>query len=846
MPDILKNSLPIFVTLAFRELRGSRGKFKIFAACLILGVATITGIGSISANLSSGVDNNSRSLLGGDISLELSHRPLSPNIIQFLKTVGSISHMNTLRAMVRPSKGKKRTLVELKSVDNFYPLAGNLILKPYMPVAAALNPPVGPAGAVVDRALLQRMGLNIGDKIEIGNNSFVIKAELVREPDRIIRFTTFGPRVLIHSKSLAKTGLLVEGSLVKYIYKISLFNNKSANEVIKTLNKKFPSTGWRIRTTDNAVPGFDRFNNQVTQFLTLIAFTTLLVGGLGIGNSAKNYLEQRVSTIATLKCLGGENKLVFQIYFTQMFFMGVFCILIGIGTGAVIPILLSDLISEMIPITLPNAVFFKPLFLGFIYGILVTFIFTLLPLAKTTMIKPGYLFRSATTREIARTPNKFLFWIFGSFLSLAIISIINNSDQKLTFFFVIGISLLFFIFSFGSYVVKFFCSKLTHLQLRFLRLMLSNITRPGNLTTGIILSLGCGLTLLLTVALVENNLSRRLTSEIPNVAPSYFFIDIQPHQNEKFMRIVNNSPGVTKIEKTPMTRGRVVSVNGVLTKNVKPRQDIAWAIRGDRGLTYAAEKPPNAEIVSGNWWSEDYSGKPLISMGANVARGLNVDIGDTITFNILGREIRAEIANLRYIDWSNLQMNFVFIFSPGTLEAAPHSIIAAVYASGIEAAEQIRNNVVDSLTNVSSISVKDALKNAQDIITAVGFTIRTTTAFTLISGILVLASALATQQQKRQYEATIYKVLGMTRMQILFLYISEYLFLSLISAVLATLISTVTSWLILTKIMRSDFQLDAGAVILTLGISLLTMIALGLGSTWRSLSLKPGRVLANT
>ena len=233
-------------------------------------------------------------------------------------------------------------------------------------------------------------------------------------------------------------------------------------------------------------------------------------------------------------------------------------------------------------------------------------------------------------------------------------------------------------------------------------------------------------------------------------------------------------------------------------------------------------------------------------MGANVARGLNVDIGDTITFNILGREIRAEIANLRYIDWSNLQMNFVFIFSPGTLEAAPHSIIAAVYASGIETAEQIRNNVVDSLTNVSSISVKDALKNAQDIITTVGFTIKTTAAFTLISGILVLASALATQQQKRQYEATIYKVLGMTRMQILFLYITEYLFLSLISAVLATLISTVTSWLILTKIMRSDFQLDAGAVILTLGISLLTMIALGLGSTWRSLSLKPGRVLADT
>ncbi len=191
-------------------------------------------------------------------------------------------------------------------------------------------------------------------------------------------------------------------------------------------------------------------------------------------------------------------------------------------------------------------------------------------------------------------------------------------------------------------------------------------------------------------------------------------------------------------------------------------------------------------------------------------------------------------------------MNFVFIFSPGTLEAAPHSIVAAVYASRIDFAEKVRNKVTDTLTNVSSISVKDAIKNAQDIISTVGFTIRTTSAFTLISGILVLASALATQQQKRRYDATIYKVLGMSRMRILFLYLSEYFLLSCISAVLATVISVVISWLILTRIMRSDFQIDFSVIVFTLGISLLIMILLGLGSTWRSLSLKAGRVLASS
>ena len=325
--------------------------------------------------------------------------------------------------------------------------------------------------------MLQRLHLNIGDQIQIGDTSFVITAELASEPDRIIRFTTFGPRVLVRSEALQQTGLLVEGSLIKYIYKVRLKERASADKIINILNKKFPSVGWRIRTTDNAVPGFDRF-------------TTLIIGGLGIGNSARNYLEQRVSSIATLKCLGGDDKLVFQIYFTQMLVVGICCILVGITVGALIPAATSDLILKVIPIALPSTIFYKPLILGFVYGFLITFIFTLLPLAKTTRIKPGYLFRSSTTRDMSNTPSKFLIWVIGAFLCLALISILNNNDQRLTFFFVIGVAVLFCMLLFGSYVTKFLCFKLTHIQLSFFRLVLSNIIRPGNLTTGIILSLG--------------------------------------------------------------------------------------------------------------------------------------------------------------------------------------------------------------------------------------------------------------------------------------------------------------------------------------------------------------------
>ena len=831
------------IKLAFRDLRGGISSFRIFITCLILGVAAISGVGSISKAMNAGITKDSQRLLGGDFSIQLTHRPISPDANEYIKKIGPVSAIHNMRAMAKTDKSDRRTLIELKAIDNAYPLYGEIKLSPDISLQQALSIKDGQMGTAIDPTLRQRLNLSLGDTIKIGNNSFTIRAEIIDEPDRVVRFTSFGPRVMIHSSTLEKTGLLVKGSLAKFNYRVKLGKDEELNEVINGLNRSFPSAGWRIRTGKNAVPGFDRFNKQVTQFLTLIGLTALLVGGLGISNAVRNFLEKRTATIAILKSLGASSHLIFQVYLIQAMLLASIGIILGITLGASTPFWASKLISNFIPIDLPKQLYWQPILTSILFGYLMTLLFSIGPLRQATAITPAQLFRAIVSIP-QRRPN-FMFYISvcSLIVLLASLAVLTTEDRRLAISFVGGATFIFIIFNFFSKGLIGFLKKRVSIKHLSARLAVANIHRPGSPASDIILSLGLGLTLLLTIVLVENNMRRQLEEQIPKIAPSYFFIDIQPHQELEFTTVVKNILGVIKMDKTPMVRGRVVRINDTSVEQIKPDPDIAWAINGDRGLTYMKQKPPKTKLTDGIWWPTDYTGPPLISLDANVARGIRVGVGDTITLNILGKEITATIASLRYIDWTNLEMNFVFIFSPGTLESAPHSIISAVYASNLEAEEDLQKTVTDLFPNVSAISVKHALENANKILTAISIAIKLTASVTLLAGILVLIGAFSSQQQKRIHDATIYKVLGGTRKRILLTYVMEYSILGLLSAVVSIILASSVSWVIVSKIMKTDFSLSLTAIFFTTTISLVLTISLGLFRTWRSLGMKASSVL---
>ncbi|MGB1006217.1 MAG: ABC transporter permease, partial [Thalassobaculaceae bacterium] len=330
---------------------------------------------------------------------------------------------------------------------------------------------------------------------------------------------------------------------------------------------------------------------------------------------------------------------------------------------------------------------------------------------------------------------------------------------------------------------------------------------------------------------------------MPESAPGYYFIDIQPHQIDDFVKLVTETPGYVDVQRTPMVRGRVTAIAGTPAGERKINPDIAWTLRGDRGLTYRAEPPAASDVVAGEWWPQDYAGPPLVSVDAKVAYGYGVGIGDTLEFNILGRVVSARIANLRNIDWATLSMNFVFVFSPGLLERAPHSVLAAVKTQSEAADEAVQRRVTGTFRNVSALRVKDALEAANNILSAVDVAVRLTAMVTLVAGILVLAGALGTEQRRRIRDGVVLKVLGATRGRILATHVVEYGLLGLITAVIAAAIGSLAAWVLLTIVMRADFVFAPGAVAGTAAACLVVTIAFGLFGTWRALGLKVAPML---
>ncbi|MEE3049794.1 MAG: FtsX-like permease family protein, partial [Pseudomonadota bacterium] len=418
-----------------------------------------------------------------------------------------------------------------------------------------------------------------------------------------------------------------------------------------------------------------------------------------------------------------------------------------------------------------------------------------------------------------------------------------SNDQRVAVGFVLGVIGAVVVFRAGAWVLGAVLRRAGQAHNPGLRLAIANITRPGAPTGNLVLSLGLGVAVLIAVALVDANLRRQVNERMPESAPGYYFIDIQPHQVDDFVKIVTETPGYVDVQRTPMVRGRVTAIAGTPAGERKINPDIAWTLRGDRGLTYRADPPAASDVVAGAWWPQDYAGPPLVSVDAKVARGYGVGIGDTLEFNILGRVVSARIANLRNIDWSTLSMNFVFVFSPGLLERAPHSVLAAVKTQSETADEAVQRRVTGTFRNVSALRVKDALEAANNILSAVDLAVRLTALVTLVAGILVLAGALGTEQRRRIRDGVVLKVLGATRGRILAAHVLEYGLLGLITAVIAAAIGSLAAWVLVTRVMRADFVFAPGAVAGTVAACLAVTIVFGLFGTWRALGLKVAPML---
>jgi putative ABC transport system permease protein len=831
--------------LALRELRGGLSGFYVFIACIALGVMAIAGVGSVSASLVEGLAREGRVILGGDVSFNLIMREADTNERAFMSGRGALSTIATMRSMARTDDGRN-ALVEMKAVDAAYPLFGTVSLVPAQPLPAALAARDGIFGAVADPALLARLDLKPPARITIGSATFEIRATLLSEPDKLAGGIGFGPRLLVTNDALRATGLLQPGGLVRWLYRLRLADDDTPNAVIAAAGAQFPQAGWEIRTRSNASPSLERSVERFTQYLTLVGLSALLIGGVGVANAVKGHLDRKREVIATMKALGATGGRVFAIFLAQVLAMAAIAAIPGLVIGAAMPFVVAWGFGTMIPLPIVPELPPATLLLALLYGLLTALAFALWPLGRAHDISVSALFRDqiAPERRWPRLP-----YMVATALVIAVLAALAiklSVDQRMAAVYLAASGGLFLLLWLVAALVRLIARRVPRPRSTVLRLALSNIHRPGALTTSVVLSLGLGLALLVTVIEIDGNLRRQFMAALPEKAPAFFFLDIQQSDVTTFDAFIHAKAPRATLERVPMLRGRIVEVNGVPAEELKPSQSAAWVLQGDRGITFTDEVPAGSRVVEGQWWQPNEQGPPQVSFEKKVADGLGLKIGDPVTVNVLGRNITARVANLRTLDWQSLGINFVMVFSPATFRGAPATDIATLtYPGGSTTDEEtaLLKAAATAFPSITTVRVREALDTIGALVTSLVLAIRGASGLTLLMAVMVLGGALAAGHRHRVYDAVVLKTLGATRGRLLSAYALEYLLIGLATALFAVAAGSLSALVVVTQVMTLGFVWLPGPALAAAAGAVAATVILGLIGTFSALGQKPAPVL---
>ena len=491
----------VSLKLALRELRGGVRGFGVFLACLAIGVTAIAGVGSFARALSDGMLREGSRILGGDIAFSLIHRQASTPEMDFFKSQGAVSEIGSMRAMTRTTGGAA-TLVELKAVDGAYPLTGKIELDPRASLPNALLRVGNRFGAVAEPTLLLRLGITPGTEVKIGDATFLITATIANEPDRVAAGVGFGPRLIISKEGLLATGLVQPGSLVRWSYRVRLADGSGAalNAAQAQARDLFPNAGWEVRTRSSASPRLEQNVRRLAEFLTLVGLTALLVGGVGVANAVMHYLERKRSDIATFKAVGASGGTVFSIYLAEIGLIALIGIALGVVVGTSLPFVITSLFGKLIPLPLAPGIHFSVIALATAFGILVALAFALWPLGRAHDVPVSALFRDTVDPGSHWPRRRYVLMVVLSVISLATLALLVAESRRIALIYIVAAAAIFVVLRLLAFALMTIAAKLPRPRSTALRLALANIHRPGALTPSVVLSLGLGLTLLVTLA----------------------------------------------------------------------------------------------------------------------------------------------------------------------------------------------------------------------------------------------------------------------------------------------------------------------------------------------------------
>ncbi|MEH0194710.1 FtsX-like permease family protein [Caulobacter sp. CCNWLY153] len=835
-------SLPLAFRLAARELRSGVRGFRIFLACLALGVAAIAAAGSTAEAFRQGLAGQAREILGGDLSFAAENRDFTAQERATFDKLGVTTYTASARAMAQAPGGERR-LVSLRGVDARFPLAGAVTLEGAPDVSTALADHDGLPGAAVEPALLDRLHLKIGDRFEAGPLTLVVRARLISEPDGLSRGFSMAPRLLVRREVLERSGLLEPGGLSGRTVRIALAPNQDPRAIGKAVQAALPDSHLRVRDRLDSAPGARRLIDQLEYFLGFIGLASLVAGGLGVAGAVSAYLSTREPAIAVLKALGAESGLIRDLHLIQIAVLALLGVAIGLVIGATAPLVLGQLAGSSLPIPALFKVYPWPLAKAGLFGILAAAAFSLLPLARARVTPPSALFRRATKARLPLGLETIGAAVSG--LGLAALAVATAPTPLAAGIMIAGVAVAFGLLAALGRSAAWLAGKARGMTRGPMKLGLANLAGPRSAARTASPAIGLGVALLACVVLIQSALLAQVSDVAPRTAPAMVFTEIPGDRAAAFDAAVAGVTGPLREDaylRMPFATGRVIALKGkaVDTKAIKASE--RWAFDNDLSLSLLANEPKNAGVVSGRWWTANDAGPPQVALSAEIAQAADLKVGDMITVLVLGREIEARIAVLRKIDFGGFGPSFNLIFNPSTLQGAELRSVAIARPSRDQEAALTRK-LGEAFPTVNVISVREQLDAAAALFDRLALAVRGAAAVAGLAGLLVLAGAIAAGARARAREAATLKVLGATRAQILVAYVIEYGAVGLIAGAAGVLFGFAAAWPVVVKVFEASWSVDwSGVLVLLAGATGLATLG-GLIAASLALSQRPAPVL---
>ena len=827
--------------MAWRETRGAGRHFGYFVACVTVGVAAIVAVGSFGRSLEDTVGRSARALMGGDVEIR-GPRALSPDggaAVSALAGPGvAVTRIRELAAMAQagPAADPRTQIVELKAVEPGYPFYGRLASDPDRP----LGDLIGGGRALVQEALLARLGLRVGDRMRIGDLDVVISGLITQEPDRAVGVFSLGPRVLIAAEDLDRTGLVRAGSRVRHRTLFRLDAGRDPERFRADLAARVPDPAVRITTYAQAQPGLRRFWDQLTTYLGLTGLVALMVGGIGVAVSVRAFVRQKLATIAILKCLGAGGGHVLTVYVLQTALLGLGGSVLGAALGSGLQPLLSPFLSRLLPLPVELAIAPLAIVRGLAMGVGVTLLFALWPLLEVRRVPPALILRREVEPALrGRRPWLALAPITAGLAGLAVW---QAGTWKVGGIFIGGLALALLALALGARVVVWLARRGRWRSLAW-RQGAANLYRPGSQAPAVLVSLGLAVMLIVSVALLESSLREQLERGSAETAPAFFFIDIQPDQAEAFSRLVREVGGAEP-DLIPVVRSRLAAIDGAaVPADARTRRDDPWYLTREYVLTWAAGPPGKNTVVEGRWWTPaEAAREPLASVEEELAKQLGVTIGGTLTFDVQGVPITARVVNLRRVEWQTFGSNFFVIVSPGAVDGAPSTYIATARVA-VDREQPLQSAVVRALPNVTAIPVREVITRVGAVLDQIALAMRLVAGFSILSGLVVMAGALAITRYQRLYQSVILKALGATRGLVARAFAVEYALLGAGAGLCGTALAAVLAWAVLRFALDVRWSWAPGTLVSGVAAAIALALVVGFLGTSRLLAQRPLGVL---